>query len=194
MTTSAASLARSLRRTVHEALHPAPRRVGFALVRRGALIDAADAIDILVKRLHSPEPIAAEGAALIERMLSDGAWSPLYSAAPAGALRRLVVLATAALEPAALAPPRAGRPGQLTDTVRPAMPSPPEPPPPPPPRWRFLREFVESLRDLSSIGKAVHVRQPASDRPLPPARQAQLTSDATERAPAGHRVCAPEYA
>jgi hypothetical protein len=30
-------LARSLRRAVHEARHPAPRRVGFALVRRGAL-------------------------------------------------------------------------------------------------------------------------------------------------------------
>ena len=101
-------LARSLRRTIHEALHPAPRRVGFALVRRGALMDAADAIDILVKRLHSPEPIAAEGAALIERMLSDGAWSPLYSAAPAGALRRLVVLATAALEPRAAASEPAG--------------------------------------------------------------------------------------
>ncbi len=94
------TLARSLRRTVHEARHPAPRRVGFALVRRGALMDAADAIDVLVKRLHSPGPIAAEGAALIERMLSDGAWSPLYSTAPAGALRRLVILATAALEPA----------------------------------------------------------------------------------------------
>jgi hypothetical protein len=35
-------------------------------------------------------------------MLSDGAWSPLYSTAPGGALRRLVVLATAALEPAAV--------------------------------------------------------------------------------------------
>ena len=66
------------------------------------MIDATDAIDVLVKRLHSPEPIAAEGAALIERMLSDGGWSPLYSAAPGaapGALRRLVVLASAALEP-----------------------------------------------------------------------------------------------
>lgn len=94
------ALGRSLRRAVHEALHPVPRRVGFALVRRSALIDATDAIDVLVKRLHSPEPIAPEGAALIERMLSDGAWSPLYSTAPAGALRRLVVLATAALEPA----------------------------------------------------------------------------------------------
>ena len=94
------TLARSLRRTVREALHPVPRRVPFGLVRRGAVSDAADAIDLLVKRLHSPEPIAAEGAALIHRMLSDGAWSPLYSATPGGTMRRLVVLATAALEPA----------------------------------------------------------------------------------------------
>jgi hypothetical protein len=96
------TLARSLRRTVHEARNPAPRRYSFGLVRRGAVIDAADAIDTLVKRLHSPEPIAPEGAAMLERMLSDGVWSPLYSVAPGGALRRLVVLATAALEPTAV--------------------------------------------------------------------------------------------
>ncbi len=93
------ALARSLRHIVHEARHPAPRRYPFGLVRRAAVIDAADAIDVLVKRLCSPEPIAAEGAALTARMLSDGGWSPLYSTAPGGAVRRLVVLATAALEP-----------------------------------------------------------------------------------------------
>lgn len=92
--------ARSLRRIVKEARHPTPRRYGFGLVRRAAVIDAADAVDVLVKRLHSPEPIDPQGAALIERMLSDGGWSPLYSTAPGGALRRLVLLATAALEPA----------------------------------------------------------------------------------------------
>ncbi len=95
------ALARSLRHIVHEARHPAPRRYTFGLVRRAAVIDATDAIDVLVKRLRSPEPIAAEGAALTERMLSDGGWSPLYGAAPGGALRRLVVLASAALEPGA---------------------------------------------------------------------------------------------
>jgi hypothetical protein len=94
-------LARSLRRTVHEALHPLPRRALFGLTRRGAIIDAQDAIDVLVKRLRSPEPVAPEGVALVERMLSDGAWSPLYSNGPAGGLRRLVVMATAALKPAA---------------------------------------------------------------------------------------------
>ena len=77
-------------------MHPVPRRVAFGLVRRSAVLDARDAIDILVKRLRSPEPVAPEGMALIERMLSDGAWSPLYNAGPSGALRRLAVLATAA--------------------------------------------------------------------------------------------------
>jgi hypothetical protein len=96
------TLARTLRRAVYEALHPMPRRIAFGLARRGALIDAQDAIDILVKRLRSPEPVAAEGVALVERMVSDGTWSPLYNTAPTGALRRLVVVATAALEPAAL--------------------------------------------------------------------------------------------
>ena len=37
--------------------------------------------------------------ATAQERLSDGAWSPLYSTARGGALRRLVVLATAALEP-----------------------------------------------------------------------------------------------
>ncbi len=72
----------------------------FGLVRRAAVIDAADAIDVLVKRLHSPEPVAPEGVALVERMLSDGGWSPLYNDGSPGALRQLVILATAALEPA----------------------------------------------------------------------------------------------
>jgi hypothetical protein len=93
--------ARSLRRIVNEARHPTPRRHAFGLVRRVAVLDAADAIDVLVKRLLSPEPVEPEGAALIERMLTDGGWSPLYGTAPGGALRRLVLLATAALEPAA---------------------------------------------------------------------------------------------
>jgi hypothetical protein len=96
------SLARALRHTVQEAVHPTPRRASFGLVRRAGVIDAKDAIDTLVKRLRSPEPVAPEGVALIDRMLSDGGWSPLYNAVPAGALRRLVLLATAALEPVSL--------------------------------------------------------------------------------------------
>src|ERR1700759_4031557 len=85
-------LPRSPRPTVHEPPPPPPRRAVFGLARRSAVMDAQDAIDILVKRLRSPEPVAAEGVALIERMLSDGAWGPLYNAGPVGAVRRLGVV------------------------------------------------------------------------------------------------------
>lgn len=91
---------RSLRRAVFDAHHLAPTRYAFGLIRRGAVLDAEPAIDLLVKRLHSPVPVTAEGAALVDRMLSDGAWSPMYSPAGPGALRWCVVVATAALEPA----------------------------------------------------------------------------------------------
>jgi hypothetical protein len=37
--------------------------------------------------------------ALINRIITDGSWSPLYNATAPGALRRLTVLATAALDP-----------------------------------------------------------------------------------------------
>jgi hypothetical protein len=47
------------------------------------------------------------------------------------------------------------------------MPSAPEPPPPPPPRWRFLREVVESLRDLSSVGKPCTCGNPRKIGPCP---------------------------
>jgi hypothetical protein len=93
-------LGRSLRHVVLDACHPTPGRPAFGLIRRGAVLDAEVAIDLLVKRLRSPVPVSAEGAAMVERMLSDSAWSPLYSPAGPGALRWLVVVATAALEPA----------------------------------------------------------------------------------------------
>ena len=47
------------------------------------------------------------------------------------------------------------------------MPSAPDPPLPPPPRWRFLHEFVESLRDLSSIGKGCTCGNPSKIGPCP---------------------------
>lgn len=92
-------LGRSLRRAVFDAHHPAPSRCAVGLMRRGAVIEAEDLIDLLVKRLRSPVPVSPEGAALVQRMLNDGPWSPMYSPAGAGALRWLVRLATIALEP-----------------------------------------------------------------------------------------------
>lgn len=91
-----------MRGAVSDAYHPTPSRFPVGLIRRGAVIDAEHAIDLLVKRLRSPVPITAEGAAMVERMLSDGGWSPMYSPAGPGALRWLVVVATAALEPTAI--------------------------------------------------------------------------------------------
>jgi hypothetical protein len=53
------------------------------------------------------------------------------------------------------------------------MPSPLEPSPPPPPRFRALREFVESLRDLSAIGKPCTCGNPKKIGPCP--RHGKLT-------------------
>jgi hypothetical protein len=49
------------------------------------------------------------------------------------------------------------------------MASSPEPPPSPTAtrRWRFLREFVESLRDMGSIGKACTCGNPRRIGPCP---------------------------
>jgi len=92
-------LARSLRATVAEARRPALARGGSSIVNRPAVLTAADALDLLVKRLHSPAPVTPQGMALASRLLTDADWSPLYSSADPGALRRLVIETTAALDP-----------------------------------------------------------------------------------------------
>lgn len=96
-------LARSLRRTITEARQPSLTRVQGTLLRRRAVLEALEPLDIVIKRLVSPEPVAPEGMAIVERMITDGTWSPLYTAVAPGALRRLLVLANAALEPAEMA-------------------------------------------------------------------------------------------
>jgi hypothetical protein len=96
-------LARTLKRTLEEARRP--RLTGFSatVIRRGSVIEAVDPIQIMIDRLRDDRPVAAEGMALIERMITDGTWSPLYNTTVPGALRRLTVLATAALEPGPVA-------------------------------------------------------------------------------------------
>jgi hypothetical protein len=94
-------IARTLRRTIADAHHPTLTRYGFVLIRRRAVIDAEHEFDALIKRLHSPEPVAPRGMALIQRIVTDGGWSPMYSPAAPGALRHLIALATEALDPAA---------------------------------------------------------------------------------------------
>jgi hypothetical protein len=90
-------LARALRRTIAEAHRPALTRSRVVIIRRAAVLDAEAALKVMVERLGSSEPVRAEGMAIAERMLTDAAWSPLYSPSEPGALRRLVRAATAAM-------------------------------------------------------------------------------------------------
>ncbi len=100
-------ISRTLRRTIADARQPALSRYGFVLIRRRAVLDAEYELDALIKRLYSPQPVAARGMALIQRIVTDGGWSPMYSPAAPGALRQLILLATEALDPASSELPRA---------------------------------------------------------------------------------------
>jgi hypothetical protein len=90
-------LARTLRRAIGEAHRPPMTRSRIVIIRRAAVLDAEDALNVMVDRLGSPEPVRAEGMAIAERILTDAEWSPLYNPAEPGALRRLVRVATAAM-------------------------------------------------------------------------------------------------
>lgn len=89
-------LARALRSAVAEARRPSLSRM--PIVSRRPVLAAVEALDALVKRLHSPEAVGEQGMALVYRLITDGAWSPLYGSDDPDALRRLVATATAALD------------------------------------------------------------------------------------------------
>lgn len=93
------SLARTLRRTVAEAHKPAMTRASVVIIRRGAVLDAELAINAMIERLESCEPVRSEGMAIAERLLTDAEHSPLYSPAGPGMLRQRVLAATAAMGP-----------------------------------------------------------------------------------------------
>lgn len=93
------TLARTIERTLKEARHPAPVAFGLTRLQRRAILEAERPLRAMVARLRDDRPVAAEGMALIDRMITDGVWSPLYNMTVPGALRRLAVLSTAALEP-----------------------------------------------------------------------------------------------
>jgi hypothetical protein len=95
-----AALARTLERTAEDARRPYVRLLGVVPIRRRAVIEADEPLRVMIERLRDSRPVAAEGMALINRIITDGSWSPLYNATAPGALRRLTVLATAALDPA----------------------------------------------------------------------------------------------
>ncbi len=92
-------LARTLQRTIEEVRNPNLRLSAVAPVRRREVLEAERPLRVLIDRLRDDRPVAAEGMALIYCIITDGSWSPLYNAIAPGALRRLTILATAALEP-----------------------------------------------------------------------------------------------
>jgi hypothetical protein len=93
-------LARSLRRTVTEVRNPAPTRALVSIVNRYAVFEADDAIQATIGRLASPDPVAVKGMAMLERVLSDGAWSALYGRSEAGSFRSQLLEAKSEMDPA----------------------------------------------------------------------------------------------
>jgi hypothetical protein len=73
-------------------------RARVVIINRGAVLDAEDAIAAMIERLSSPRPVRAEGMAMLERILNNADRSPLYNATGSGALRRMIRVATHALD------------------------------------------------------------------------------------------------
>ena len=92
-------LARTLRRTIAEARKPSMTRSRVTIVPRSAVLDAEAAISALIELLGSPEPVTAEGMAMVEQLLTDSDSSPLYNSAEPGTLRRRVLAVIGALDP-----------------------------------------------------------------------------------------------
>ena len=69
----------------------------MVIIRRGAVLEAEDAIRTMIARLGSSQPLRAEGMAIAQRILTNADRSPLYNRAEPGALRREISVATAAM-------------------------------------------------------------------------------------------------
>ena len=85
-------LARSLRRVLKEAR--SVQLIRSTIIHRHGVVQAEEAINALIARLDDNQPVAVQGMAMLEQLLSDGASSPLYTAAKLGALRRQVEVVT----------------------------------------------------------------------------------------------------
>ena len=92
------TLARAMRRTIDEAHRPPLARSPAVIIRRGAVLEAEDAIRTMIARLTSGQPVRAQGMAMAERILTNADASPLYNPAEPGALQRQITVATAAME------------------------------------------------------------------------------------------------
>jgi hypothetical protein len=92
-------MARVWRRTLEEARRRPTTLANIPIIQRVAVTDAKDAITAVIAWLDKDEPVAVEGMAMLDVLLSDGASSPLYVPAEPGTLRRRILVATEALEP-----------------------------------------------------------------------------------------------
>jgi hypothetical protein len=63
------------------------------------VVEAHEAIAALIERLGDNKPVAVQGMAMLEELLTDGPSSPLYNAAEPGTLRRRLLVALEALDP-----------------------------------------------------------------------------------------------
>ena len=87
-----------MRRTIDEAHRPPLARSRAVIIRRGAVLEAEDAITTMIARLSSAKPVRAQGMAMAERILTNADGSPLYNPAEPGALQREITVATVAME------------------------------------------------------------------------------------------------
>jgi hypothetical protein len=90
-------LAKSYSRTLDEA-HRRPPVSRMVIMKRGAVLEAEDAINSMIERLRSPDPVTPQGMAMADQILTASEWSPLYNYAEPGTLRRQVVITTEALD------------------------------------------------------------------------------------------------
>ncbi|HXO07077.1 MAG TPA: hypothetical protein VN880_03555, partial [Solirubrobacteraceae bacterium] len=91
-------LANTLRRTIRDAHQATMARANIVIIDRRAVIGAEPEIEALIERLESDRPVAAQGMAMVELMITDAVESPLYDYAKPGTLRQQVLATTIALE------------------------------------------------------------------------------------------------
>jgi len=92
-----AALARQLQRVVRDARGGRARPVTRVATRRREILDAAQELDLLARRLRAPGPVSARGVARVRVLLTDGC-GPLYFRGATEELRVAVARALADLE------------------------------------------------------------------------------------------------
>ena len=93
------TLARTLRRTVDEALQPRPPARAAAVPFARAQVRAdADHVLALADRLDAPQPACVTGIAMAQRLVTDAVASPLYADCDPDVLGRLARQAIASMD------------------------------------------------------------------------------------------------